>query len=63
MVEVDDSSRAAYHAAATVAANHVVALIGQVERVAAQAGLPLDAFAGFVRAAVDDAMTLGPERP
>jgi predicted short-subunit dehydrogenase-like oxidoreductase (DUF2520 family) len=62
VVEVDDRSRAAYHAAATIAANHVVALMGQVERVAAEAGLPLGAFAGLVRAAVDDTMALGPER-
>jgi predicted short-subunit dehydrogenase-like oxidoreductase (DUF2520 family) len=57
---ISDANRAAYHAAATIAANHVVALLGQVERVAATAGLPLDAFAGLVRAAVDDAMALGP---
>jgi predicted short-subunit dehydrogenase-like oxidoreductase (DUF2520 family) len=61
VVEVDDQSRAAYHAAATIAANHVVALMGQVERVAGAAGLPLEAFSGLVRAAVDDAMALGPE--
>jgi predicted short-subunit dehydrogenase-like oxidoreductase (DUF2520 family) len=61
VVEVDDQSRATYHAAATIAANHVVALMGQVERVAGASGLPLDVFAGLVRAAVDDAMALGPE--
>ena len=60
VVEVDDRSRTAYHAAASIAANHLVALIGQVERVAATAGLPLDAFAGLMRAATDDAFALGP---
>jgi predicted short-subunit dehydrogenase-like oxidoreductase (DUF2520 family) len=60
VVEVDDRSRTAYHAAASIAANHLVALIGQVERVAATAGLPLDAFAGLMRAATDDAFSLGP---
>ena len=35
VVEVADDDRAAYHAAACIAANHVVALLGQVERVAA----------------------------
>jgi predicted short-subunit dehydrogenase-like oxidoreductase (DUF2520 family) len=58
--EVDDRSRTAYHTAASIAANHVVALMGQVERVAGEAGLPLDAFSGLVRAAVEDAMALGP---
>lgn len=59
-VAVDDSRRVTYHAAAAIAANHLVALLGQVERVAAAAGLPLDAFAGLVRAATDDALALGP---
>ncbi|MGH9087696.1 MAG: DUF2520 domain-containing protein, partial [Acidimicrobiales bacterium] len=35
VLEVADDRRPAYHAAATIAANHVVALMGQVERVAA----------------------------
>jgi predicted short-subunit dehydrogenase-like oxidoreductase (DUF2520 family) len=61
-VTVEDSHRTAYHAAAAIAANHMVALIGQVERVAASAGLPLDAFAGLMRAATDDALSLGPRR-
>ena len=39
-----DDRRAAYHAAAVVASNHLVALLGQVERLAAAAGVPLDAF-------------------
>jgi len=59
-VIVEDSDRASYHAAASIAANHMVALIGQVERVAASAGLPLDAFADLMRAATDDALSLGP---
>ncbi len=53
---------ASYHAAASIAANHLVALIGQVERVAATIGLPLEAFAGLLRAATDDALALGPRR-
>lgn len=62
VVEVEDGSRTTYHAAATIAANHLVALIGQVERVAATIGLPLEAFAGLLHAATDDALTLGPRR-
>ncbi len=58
--EVADDDRPAYHAAAAVAANHVVALLGQVQRVAATAGLPLEAYGQLVRAAVDDALALGP---
>ncbi len=62
VVEVGDADRAAYHAAAAIASNHLVALMGQVERVAATAGLPLDAFAGLMRAATEDALALGPRR-
>jgi predicted short-subunit dehydrogenase-like oxidoreductase (DUF2520 family) len=60
VVEVGDRDRAAYHAAAVIAANHLVALMGQVERVAASAGLPLGAFAGLMRSATEDALALGP---
>jgi predicted short-subunit dehydrogenase-like oxidoreductase (DUF2520 family) len=62
LVEVADADRAAYHAAACIAANHVVALLGQVERVAAAAGLDLEAFLPLTRAAVDDVATLGPRQ-
>jgi predicted short-subunit dehydrogenase-like oxidoreductase (DUF2520 family) len=62
VVTVADGDRAAYHAAACIAANHVVALLGQVERVAASVGLPLDAFLDLTRAAVDDVGRLGPRR-
>ena len=60
VVSVADEDRARYHAAACVAANHVVALLGQVERIAASAGLPLEAFLGLTRCAVDDVASLGP---
>jgi predicted short-subunit dehydrogenase-like oxidoreductase (DUF2520 family) len=62
VVEVEDAGRGAYHAAASIAANHLVALVGQVERVAATIGLPLAAFADLLHAATDDALALGPRR-
>jgi len=58
-VEVADGDRAAYHAAACIAANHVVALLGQVERVAAEVGLELESFLPLTRAAVEDVDSLG----
>lgn len=61
-VEVADTARAAYHAAACVAANHVVALLGQVERVARAAGVPLEAFLPLAASAVEDAGRLGPRQ-
>jgi len=59
-VLVRDENRAAYHAAACMAANHLVALMGQVSRVAESIGLDLDAFLGLARAALCDVEALGP---
>ncbi|MBV8691093.1 MAG: pantoate--beta-alanine ligase [Actinobacteria bacterium] len=59
-LDVRDEDRAAYHAAACIASNHLVALLGQVERVAASAGLPLDAYLDLVRGTVDNVAHLGP---
>ena len=58
--EVADGDRAAYHAAAVVASNHLVALLGQAERIGAQAGVRLDALLDLVRATVDNVEELGP---
>jgi predicted short-subunit dehydrogenase-like oxidoreductase (DUF2520 family) len=57
---VDDGHRATYHAAAVVASNHLVALLGQVERLAQAAGAPIEAFWPLVHAAVANAEARGP---
>jgi predicted short-subunit dehydrogenase-like oxidoreductase (DUF2520 family) len=59
---VADSMRAQYHAAAVVASNHVVALLGQVERMARACDVPFDAFAPLVLASVENAFRMRPER-
>jgi predicted short-subunit dehydrogenase-like oxidoreductase (DUF2520 family) len=59
-IEVDDEHRALYHAAAAIASNHLVALLAQVERVAALAGVPLAAYLDLVRQTVDNVAALGP---
>ena len=56
---VADADRAAYHAAACIASNHLVALLDQVERVAPD-GVPLAAFLDLVRGTVDNVAALGP---
>jgi len=61
-LRVADADRAAYHAAACIASNHLVALLGQVERVAATAGVPLHAYFDLVRQTVDNVERLGPGR-
>ncbi|MFN8052824.1 MAG: DUF2520 domain-containing protein [Acidimicrobiales bacterium] len=57
---IDDEHRAAYHAAACIAANHLVALLGQVERVGNVAGAPFEAYLALARGALDNVATLGP---
>ena len=49
-----------YHAAAVIASNHLVALLGQVERVAATAGVPFEVYLDLVRATLDNVAELGP---
>lgn len=58
--EVADDQRAAYHAASVIASNHLVALLGQVERVAADVGVPLEAYLELVRGTLDNVASLGP---
>lgn len=60
VVEVTDEGRAAYHAAACIASNHLVGLLGQAERVAAAAGVPLAAYLDLVRGTLDNVERLGP---
>ena len=56
---VADEDRTRYHAAAVIASNHLVALLGQVERVAPP-GVPLQAFLALARGTVDNVAALGP---
>ncbi|MFP4513187.1 MAG: DUF2520 domain-containing protein [Acidimicrobiales bacterium] len=60
VVEVADEHRASYHAAACIASNHLVALLAQVERVGAAAGVPLEAYLDLVRTTVDNVEVMGP---
>lgn len=56
---VEDDHRALYHATAAVSANHLVALLAQVERLAALAGVPPQAFFDLARGSFDDAAKNG----
>jgi predicted short-subunit dehydrogenase-like oxidoreductase (DUF2520 family) len=53
------ANRVRYHATACVASNHLVALLGQVERLAADAGVPFDALLPLVRSTLDNVTELG----
>lgn len=56
---IADDDRALYHATACVASNHVVALLGQVERLAAVAGVPVEAFLDLTAGSVANVAALG----
>jgi predicted short-subunit dehydrogenase-like oxidoreductase (DUF2520 family) len=53
-VEVADADRAAYHAAASIAANFLVTLEGAAERLAATAGVPRELLVPLARAALEN---------
>jgi predicted short-subunit dehydrogenase-like oxidoreductase (DUF2520 family) len=57
---VASDQRRLYHAAASVASNHLVALLGQLERLAGAADVPFEAYLALVRATLDNVADLGP---
>jgi predicted short-subunit dehydrogenase-like oxidoreductase (DUF2520 family) len=60
VVHVTETGWARYHAAAVIASNHLVALLGQAERVAASVGAPVEAFLDLARGSLADVAALGP---
>lgn len=57
---VPEEERARYHAAAAIAANHLVAVLAQAERVGSAAGVPAAALVDLARGALDNVASLGP---
>jgi predicted short-subunit dehydrogenase-like oxidoreductase (DUF2520 family) len=60
IITLSDAQRTAYHATATVAANHLVALMGHVAALAESAGLCLDDFLPLAHQALRDVGEVGP---
>ncbi|MDG2428917.1 MAG: DUF2520 domain-containing protein [Acidimicrobiales bacterium] len=58
-VVVAAKNRAVYHATAVVASNHLVALMGQVERLAEMTGVPMEAYLDLAAGALDDVRSMG----
>ncbi len=56
---VADGDRAAYHAAAVIASNHLVALMGQVERIGAVVGAPRPAMIDLARGSLENVASMG----
>ncbi|HYM57261.1 MAG TPA: DUF2520 domain-containing protein, partial [Solirubrobacteraceae bacterium] len=61
-VQIADEDRAAYHAAASIAANFLVTLEGAAERIAATAGVDREMLAPLARAALENWSELGAPR-
>lgn len=58
-ITVDDDKRALYHATAAVAANHLVVLCAQVERLAERVGVPAEAYWELMEGALDTVRSTG----
>ena len=58
--EIADDDRALYHAAAAVASNHLVALLGHAQRLGASVGVPADALLVLALGSAENAVALGP---
>lgn len=58
--EIADDDRALYHAAAAVASNHLVALLGHAQRLGASVGVPADALMALALGSAENALALGP---
>lgn len=58
-IAVRDDQRALYHATASVASNHLVALLAQVERLSDTIGVPREAFLDLARGSLDNVCALG----
>lgn len=59
---IADDDRATYHAAAAIASNHVVAVLGQVERLAVGLEIPFEVFMPLVEASIANVAELGPHK-
>jgi predicted short-subunit dehydrogenase-like oxidoreductase (DUF2520 family) len=61
-LRLPDEQRALYHATASVAANHLVAMLGHVEVLAEAAGLSLEDFLPLADQALSDVRAVGASR-
>lgn len=61
IITLRDDQRTTYHAAAVVASNHLVALMGQVRALAESIGLTLEDYLPLARRSLDDVERFGPD--
>lgn len=58
-IVVDDAHRALYHATAAIAANHLVALCAQVERLAGRVGVPIEVYWDLMASTLENVRRVG----
>ena len=58
---VAEEKRALYHATACVAANHLVVLLAQVQRLCEIVDLPFEAYENLIQGTLDSVIEIGPE--
>ena len=56
---VPDEKRALYHAGACIAANHLVVLLSQVERICEIVDIPFEAYTNLIQGTLDSVTTIG----
>jgi predicted short-subunit dehydrogenase-like oxidoreductase (DUF2520 family) len=61
VITLGDDQRTIYHAAAVVASNHLVALMGQVRTLSESIGLSLEDFVPLAEQTLDDVARFGPD--
>ena len=61
IITLRDDQRTIYHAAAVVASNHLVALMGQVRTLAESIGLTLEDFLPLAQQSLEDVARFGPD--
>jgi|TARA_B100001741_G_scaffold258037_1_gene221193 predicted short-subunit dehydrogenase-like oxidoreductase (DUF2520 family) len=59
---VPDEKRALYHAGACIAANHLVVLLSQVERICEIVDIPFEAYANLIQGTLDSVTTIGSKK-
>ena len=61
-IEVPEEHRTLYHAAAAIAANHLVTVCAQVERIADHIGVPVDLYWELMDSTMGNVIRVGPDR-
>lgn len=61
-ISVDERHRSLYHATAAIAANHLVVLCAQVERLAQHIGVPVERYWDLMTATLENVERVGPLR-